>query len=65
MLQVGRHHSAGTGYLRMMAEHELLGIRIEVHLPVYPFRDRKTAEVMLEECQGHDQRVPAHVDSPR
>jgi hypothetical protein len=39
MLQVGRHHSAGTGYLRMMAEHELHKIQIEVHLPVYPFRD--------------------------
>jgi hypothetical protein len=40
----------------MISQHQLLGIRMEVNLLVYPVRHRKAVQEVLQERQRHDQR---------
>jgi hypothetical protein len=39
----------------MIAQHELLRIRIQVHLLVHPLRHRVAIQVVLEQRHGHNQ----------
>jgi hypothetical protein len=41
--------------LHVIAQHQLLGIRMQVHLLVHPVGHRVAAQVMLQQRQGHDQ----------
>jgi hypothetical protein len=43
----------------VVPQHQLLGIRMQIHLLVYPLRHRIAVQVMLEQCQRHDQRQQA------
>lgn len=43
----------------VIAQHQLLGIRMEVHLLMHLVGHRIAAQVMLEQRQGHDQRYQA------
>jgi hypothetical protein len=42
--------------LHVIAQHQLFGIRIQIHLLVYPLGHRVPVQVMLEQRQRHDQR---------
>jgi hypothetical protein len=42
--------------LHVIAQHQLLGVRMEVHLLVHPLGYRVAIQVMLEQRHGHDQR---------
>jgi hypothetical protein len=39
--------------LDVIAQHELLGGRMQVYLPVHPLRHRIAAQVMLEPVQSY------------
>ncbi len=39
----------------MIPQHQLFGVRMEVHLHVHPLRHRIAVQVVLEQRQGHDQ----------
>jgi hypothetical protein len=52
----------------VIAQHELLGIRMQVYLLVYPVGHRVAVQVMLEQGQGHDQghkSLPVVLDETR
>ena len=40
----------------MVLQHQLLGIRMQVHLLVHPVGHRIAAQVVLQQRQRHDQR---------
>jgi hypothetical protein len=40
----------------MIAQHQLLGIRIQIHLLVHPAGNWMPVQVMLEQRQRHNQR---------
>jgi hypothetical protein len=42
--------------LHVIAQHELLRVRMQVHQLVYPVGHRVAVQVMLQELQGHDQQ---------
>ena len=42
--------------LHVSPQHQLLGVRMQVHLLVYPVGHRVAAQVVLEQGQGYDQR---------
>jgi hypothetical protein len=41
--------------LHVIPQHQLLRIRMQVHLLVHPLRHRVAAQVVLEQRQWHDQ----------
>jgi hypothetical protein len=43
----------------MIPQHELLGVRMQIHLLVHPLGHRIAVQMMLEQRQGHDQRQQA------
>ena len=42
--------------LHVIPQHQLLRIRIQIYLLVHPLRHRVAVQVMLEQCERHDQR---------
>jgi hypothetical protein len=45
-----------TKSLHVIAQHQLLRVRMQVHLLVHPLRHQIAVQVVLGQCQGHDQR---------
>ena len=43
--------------LHVIPQHELLGIRMQVHLLVHPVGHRVAVQVMLQQRQGNDQLI--------
>jgi hypothetical protein len=42
--------------LRVIPQHQFLGIRMQMHLLVHPVGHRVAPQMMLEQCKRHDQR---------